>query len=131
MSEQQADDQVTRVPPKGKRGGQWVTIGEESYRIPPLGFMQIQEFSDDVKSLDQIEGSRPSNEQMHTIFRIVHAAMSRNYPDLKVEEVADMIDLGNYTQILIVVLAIAGFEKRSVAPKGETAASTGTASTPL
>jgi len=120
---------VTRVQPKGKRGGQWVTIGDEAYRIPPLGFLQIQEFGEDVASLDKIEGNRPSNEQMQTIFRIVHAAMSRNYPDLTVEEVADMIDLGNYTQILIVVLAISGFEKRSAAPQGETAASTGTAST--
>lgn len=33
-------DTVKRVQPTGKRGGEWVTLGEEAYRIPPLGFRE-------------------------------------------------------------------------------------------
>lgn len=117
-------DTVKRVQPTGKRGGEWVTLGEEAYRIPPLGFRAVQELQDEVQGLASI-GQRPTPEQMGTVSRIVHAAMVRNYPDLTVEEVDDMLDLGNYQEVLGAVLSIAGFKKAGAGP-GEPTASVGT-----
>ncbi len=123
-------DEVVRVEPEGKRGGEWVTMGLESYRVPPLGFRAVQELASEVESLAKM-GRRPTAAQMRTVATIVHSAMARNYPRLGVEEVLDMLDMGNYQQVLGAVLQIAGFEKAG-AGSGEAVTaspSTGTPST--
>lgn len=126
-----AEENTTKVPPTGKRGGVWVPIGEEEYRIPPLGFRSIQDLADDVAGLAEM-GAKPTAAQMQVVARIVHAAMARNYPALSVDDVHDMLDLGNYQRILDAVLAGAGFVQvvaGGVGP-GEAPASIGTASMP-
>lgn len=123
-----ADDAVTRVQPAGKRGGEWVVIGDEAYRIPPLGFRAVQELADDVADLANI-GARPTPAQMGTVARIVQAAMARNYPDITTEQVDDMLDLGNYQAVLGAVLHIGGF-REGRGGQGEAAASIGAGSTP-
>lgn len=123
-------DEVKRVEPQKNRGGEWVRLGDELYRIPPLAFRSVVELQDDVAGLREM-GARPSPEQMNVVARIVHSAMARNYPALTIEEVLDMLDLGNYQEVLSAVLRVAGFKKDSGAAdgSGETVASAGTAST--
>jgi hypothetical protein len=124
-------DEPTKVQPERNRGGRWVTLGGEAYKVPPLSFLAVQELADKVESLRSMDGGRPTASQMQTVCEIVHTAMARNYPSMKVADVAEMIDLGNYAEVLGAVLAIGGFEKRTDAP-GEVmpdAPSTGTPST--
>ncbi len=123
------DDAPTRVQPTGKRGGEWVTLGEEAYRIPPLGFRAVQELADDVASL-QTMGARPTPEQMAVVVRIVHAAIVRNYPDMTAPQVDDMLDIGNYQQVLGAVLSIGGFTKGRAEPGEAPQAPIGAVSTP-
>ena len=35
-------DESKKVPPARNRGGEWVPIGDEFYRIPPLAFRHVQ-----------------------------------------------------------------------------------------
>lgn len=119
------DDVPVRVQPELKRGGRWVTIGDEQYRIPPLAFTAVQELQDEVAGLAQI-GLRPTPAQMGTVAKIVQSAMARNYPSMTVEQVNLMLDLGNYQDVLGAVLAVAGFEKAEGGGSGEARASTGT-----
>ena len=124
-----SDDEqpVLDVPVPGKsRGGAWVRLGDERYRIPPLGFLAIQELEEDIKSLAQM-AKVPNGGQMRVIAGIVHAALVRNYPSTPVEEVIAMLDLGNYQDVLSQVLQITGYKRD--APSGEATASTGPAST--
>lgn len=122
--------EVVRVTPTKNRGGEWVRIGDAEFRIPPLGFMQLADLQDDVEDLRTM-GNKPSREQMLKVAKIVHAAMSRNYPDLAFEEAADMLDIGNYQTVLIRVLGISGFKQADGgAASGEPFASIGAASTP-
>lgn len=98
--------------PAKKRGGRWIVIGEEQLQVPPLAFGQIVTLQDDVESLKALQsGGRPTNEQMSVVNKLVHSALSRNYPDITEDEVAEMIDLGNYSEVLSAVLSIAGFTK--------------------
>ena len=113
-----------RVEPERNRGGQWVAIGDEQYRIPPLAFRAVQELQDEVAALAQM-GVRPTPDQMSTVTRIVHSAMSRNYPSITMAQIDDMLDLGNYQDVLSAVLSIGGFKKAEDEP-GEPQASTGT-----
>ena len=122
-------DAVVRVPVEKNRGGTWVRLGDEEYRIPALGFGAIQELQDDVAGLAKM-GARPTPKQMAAVGLIVHAAMRRNYPSMTLETVGDMLDLGNYQQVLAAVLAIAGFEKAGAGPGEAAASSSGTTPTP-
>lgn len=122
------DDAPQKVQPQGKRGGQWITIGTEQYRIPPLAFSAVQELQDEVIGLASM-GDRPTPDQMGTVAKIVQSAMARNYPAITTEEVNGMLDLGNYQAVLGAVLAVAGFTKEAADVSGEAKASTGAPST--
>lgn len=117
-----------RIPTEKSRGGQWIEFGDEAYRIPPLGFLAIQELGEEIKTLDGIRGM-PTAVQMNTIVDIVHAAIKRNYPSLPREEVVEMLDIGNFSRALGQVLQIAGFtDEKGGAESGE--ALTGAPPTP-
>jgi len=124
-------DDVKRVEPARSRGGKWVRIGDEEYKVPALALLAIQELQAEVPKLASIRGI-PSAEQMGVVFKIIHAALARNYPDLKVKDVEEMIDLSNFQDVLNSVLEVSGFKRvppgEGVAP-GELPASTGTTST--
>jgi hypothetical protein len=121
-------EDVVRVEPEGKRGGEWVTFGLESYRVPPLGFRAVQELAADIESLSKM-GKRPTVAQMRVVASIAHAAMARNYPKLTVDEVLDMLDMGNWQRVLSAVLLISGFEKGGAAPGEAVSPPTGPPST--
>jgi hypothetical protein len=95
-----------RVLPIRNRGGEWVDIGDESYRIPPLGFRKLRELQEKVRSLP-VNGGELSDEHMEAIVDIVHGAMERNY-DIARGQVVDMLDLGNFREVLTAVLRING-----------------------
>lgn len=121
------DPAPVQVPVVKNRGGQWVRFGDEMYRIPPLSFRSLQELAEEVEGLKDMV--RPTAAQMLTIERIVHAALVRNYPDMKLADVSDMMDVGNYEEVLSAALSIAGFTKARAAAPGEAMASTGANST--
>lgn len=117
------DPAPVQVPVVKNRGGSWVRFGDEMYRVPPLSFRSLQELAEEVEGLQGMV--RPTAAQMTTIEKIVHAALVRNYPDLTLLTVADMIDVGNYEEVLSAALSIAGFTRARGATPGETMASTG------
>jgi hypothetical protein len=124
-----ADGTVTRVEPQKKRGGRWIVFGEEEYQVPPLAFRTVIDLQDDVESLRDM-GPKPTAAQMDTVTRIVHAALVRNYPDMTKEAVADMLDVGNFQEVINATLAIGGFKEQAGGPpSGEVMASTGMAPT--
>lgn len=121
------DPAPVQVPVVKNRGGEWVRFGDEMYRVPPLSFRSLQELADEVEGLQNM--TRPTPAQMTTIEKIVHAALVRNYPDMTLTTVSDMMDVGNYEQVLSAALSIAGFTRARGTAPGEMAASTGANST--
>lgn len=114
-------DAPTRIPPERNRGGEWITLGGEQYRIPPIAFRAVQELEEEVRGLAAM-GQRPTPAQMGTVAKIVQSAMARNYPSITVEQVDEMLDLGNYQDVLSAVLSVTGFKKAG-AESGEPMAS--------
>jgi len=107
MSEQ---EKATRIQPTGNRGGVWVTMGAEEYRIPPLGFGALKELQSRMSSIQGMTGL-PNEEQMSVVAEIVVLAMKRNYPDITLEEVLDKLDLGNFRAVFDAVLASSGYRR--------------------
>lgn len=120
-------EQPKKVEPTRNRGGRWVVVGSELYLVPALSLGSVVAMQNEVDSLKAIATSgRPTAEQMDIVVRLVHAAIKRNYPDMAIEEVGDMIDLDNYSDLLSAVLSISGFKREGSSPAGEAGASTGT-----
>lgn len=123
-------DPVTRVPPEKNRGGVWVRFGDEEFKVPALGLLGVQELIEDIPKLQGITGV-PTREQMNMVAVITQKAMRRNYPNLSVDDVSDMLDMSNFADVLNSVMSVSGFVRAqpgSTAP-GETKASTGMSST--
>jgi len=88
----------------------WVLFGIEEYRIPPLAFGALQDLQENIGSLQGMS-TNPTKDQMNVVVDIVHMAVKRNYPDIDINELRDMIDLGNFQAVLEAVLNTSGFKK--------------------
>lgn len=83
-------------------------IGDEEYIIPALSLGQIKRF---LKKIEQMqEGVNQGGvENFDTISQIIHAALSRNYPALTIEDLDEMLDMSNLMTIFNAVLGASGF----------------------
>jgi hypothetical protein len=106
-----------KVEPTKNRGGEWVTFGDEQYRVPALGFGALRELQENIKKLAIVPGGAPSMEQMDIVVGIVHSALRRNYPDMARGDVEDMLDIENYQRVLEAVLKMSLTRKEK--PEGE------------
>lgn len=107
---------VERKLPTNKRGGRWIVLGAEEYQIPPLSFRSIQELKDDVEMLSSVVGV-PTPEQRAAVARIIHASIARNYPELTLDNVEDMLDIGNMQTVLEAVMNVSGMTAKA-SPEG-------------
>lgn len=101
-----------RVEPEKDRGGTWIAIGVQEYKVPPLAFGAIRELQERIAGMADLQrGGVPTAEQMATVIDVVAAAIRRNYPALTAADLNEMIDLGNYEAVLAAVLGGSGFTR--------------------
>jgi len=103
----------TRHQPAVDRGGEWVVLSGEEYKIPPLNFRSLRELQGKISSLNT-GGGLPTAAQMTTVIEVVHAALKRNYPDITVEAIEDIVDVGNMMQVFTAVLQVSGMQRAAV-----------------
>jgi len=84
-----------------------IKLAGKDYNIPPLSFRQLRVLRKEMSMLDGIIGM-PDDKQMGAVVTIVHAALSRNYPDITNDQVFDMIDLGNLKPTIHAIMGISG-----------------------
>lgn len=105
-------NEVNRIPPVNSKGGIWVVLGGSEYQIPPLNFGAIQALQDKMKTIQGMSGV-PTPEQMRVVAEVVQMAMKRNYPEITVDEIVDVLDLGNFRQVFDALLGMSGYTKGS------------------
>lgn len=107
-----------------------VTLGRDTYTIPPLNFRMLQDLSGQIAIVNK-GGSFVSDTATRDAFiDVIYASVYRNYPDVSREQIIDSLDVSNAQQAMLALLGVSGFEKKAKAngegaPLGE---STGTAS---
>lgn len=94
--------------------GVTVNMGGKDWIVPALSFKQLRELLPKIQSLDQNDKDSMVDEK-HTMIvtELVKAALSRNYPDVTIEDVENMLDIRNSS---ILMLAIMG-KGNAVAPQ--------------
>lgn len=95
-----------------------VNLGGREFIAPPLNFRALRKIQPKLADLTAL-GAVPTPEQLQTVVEIVHLALVRNYPELAIDELDDLLDLGNIPDVLAAIMAASGLEK--TVPGEETA----------
>lgn len=94
--------------------GKTIRMGGKDWIVPPLNFRALKRFQKEIGSLNLAELA-----QSEKVEEIVLAALNRNYPDLTLDELQDMLDMGNVIEVTMAVMGVSGLEARK---PGEAAA---------
>jgi len=117
MDASEVSTMPARRTPQVDRGGTWVMIGETEFKVPPLNFRALREHMDSINRLSNLRnGASPGPQDFASISAVVHAALARNYPQITLDEVEDMLDIGNMTEVLNAVMAMSGLVRREGEP---------------
>lgn len=103
--------------PGPDKGGAWVSMGDKEYKVAPLNFKALRELAPMIGTLRDVrDGELPNPEQMDTLAKLAHAALRRNYPSITEDDVADLLDFGNFTNVLKAVMGVPSIKEK---PPGE------------
>jgi hypothetical protein len=92
--------------------GELVELGGKEFVVPALSLRQIRELAPKLDQLDSDAAGLPSVDQISIVVDVLHAALSRNYPELTKEDLVDLIDLGNMSALIKAAMRTSGLEKK-------------------
>lgn len=75
------------------------------YIVPPLNLGQVKRL---LPMIDKMQTEPNPIEKLTSSVSVIHAALSRNYPEMKIEEVEEIVDLGNLKSYLDAVMGGSG-----------------------
>lgn len=94
------------APVPGKIPGTELNLGGRVLVLAPLNLDQVQAFDEKISGLG---GDVPLRDAINAAVPIIHASLSRNYPDMTVDDVRGLLDVGNFRQALEAVVASSGY----------------------
>lgn len=92
-----------------------VTVDRGEIIVPALNIRQVKALTPDIKKMDAEEDA---NKKFTLQVKIIREALRRNYPEIEVEEVEDLVDMNNVERV---VMAIMGQNKGEVVRVAERA----------
>lgn len=89
-----------------------VVMGGKEWIVPPLTLKQLRRLSKNMATISAL-GSAPaptalSDEVIDSVLEVVHSALSRNYPELTLEDLGDMVDMRNMVRVMNAVMGVSG-----------------------
>lgn len=107
-----------------KYQGKSVKIGDKDYVLPSLSVKQAKALWPQILDLDKIGGSveevkAAMPQKFDDMLKIIHAAMSRNYPDVTIEQLEEDVSIHQVKQLLLIVSGQSGFEPGETKPEAE------------
>jgi hypothetical protein len=82
-------------------------MGGREWTVPPLTLGQLRHLMPKIRQLSDI-GPQMGEPQIDVLVEIVAAALQRNYPDMTIQMVENLLDLGNAAPVLQAVLTGSG-----------------------
>lgn len=100
--------------------GARIRLRGREFTIPPLTLAAIKRLTlnGSIAAINAASASGAmSVEQIDAALALVYEAMRPNYPDITVDEIADLVDMGNMKPVVQAVMAQSGFvEGEAAAP---------------
>lgn len=97
--------------------------------LPPLSLGALQRLQGKLEAFGKIENPL-APEALATVIEATHAALKRNYPDITIPEVAELIDVSNMHLAISSVLDVAGIRRKEAAEEKKRLAQPPAAETP-
>lgn len=95
-----------------------VLMGGREWTIPPLTLGQLRHLMPKIRQLSEI-GPQMAEPQIDVLVEIVAAALQRNYPDISIQMVENLLDLSNAAPVLHAVLTGSGLRPGGGLSSGE------------
>ena len=86
-------------------------LGGTVYVVPPLSMGDLEVMQDKLAAFENFSLNAASAK---VILEVAHRALKRNYPEIKVEELAELVDLGNAMELFQAVMDISGLRRREI-----------------
>lgn len=102
------------APVPGKIPGTALNLGGHDLVLAPLTLDQIQALTAQIEKLGAVANMA---DLVATALPVIHASLMRNYPDMTLEDVRALVDVGNIRKASQAVIGVSGFE---FAEPGET-----------
>jgi hypothetical protein len=96
--------------------GERVRLGEQEYVIPSLSVKQAKELWPDILQINQGLTVETLPQKYELIIKVLHAAFTRNYPNITVDQLNDLVDLGNIKKLQLIVMGQSGFKVPGTEP---------------
>jgi hypothetical protein len=106
---------------KPKYDGELVRIGDRDFVVPALSVKQARNLWPEILEMDQGITKVNLPDKQSKMIEIIHAAISRNYPNITKDEIEDLIDLRSIRKLMMVVM---GNSELPMVPPVEPAAET-------
>jgi hypothetical protein len=88
-----------------------ISMGGKDWTVPPLTLGQLRRLTPKLRLMSTIEERGLTDEHIDTTSEIVATALKRNYPEVTVGEVLELLDMGNFQTVLQAVLAGSGLKR--------------------
>jgi hypothetical protein len=95
-----------------KYDGERIKLGDREFVIPCLTVKQAKRMWTQITELDKGITEQNLPEKYSSAVEVIHAALSRNYPDLKVDELEELLDVRNLRAAMLAVMGRSGLKPR-------------------
>lgn len=85
-----------------------LNLGGTDYIVPPLSLGALEELQERIQAFDGTLAAAG------TVVDCAHRALRRNYPDLTRDQVADMIDVGDFQDVMEAVMDVGGLKRKEL-----------------
>lgn len=109
---------MTEANSKPKFAGMRIVLGEREFILPSLSTAQARERWEDLQLLDEPGDKANSKQRIQKAVEIIHLALTRNYPDLKFEEVDSLVGLADAIPLVSMLSQTSGLGGPGGQPAG-------------
>lgn len=93
--------------------GEEVVIRGKTYIVPGLSFGQLEQHEKLLTRMSSMKNKSALTPQiMNDIATVIHLSLSRNYPEMSIKEVKDIVDTRNAARLVQTVMGVSGLEQQ-------------------
>lgn len=97
-------------------------IGGTTYIVPPLALGALEMLLPKINAFNTTDGGGLNLDDVRVVVDAAHAAISRNYPDVTREQLAQDIGLENMYDVMQAVMDVSGLRRKQMEKEKEKAA---------
>jgi len=92
-----------------------VTLGGTRYTVPPLSLKQVRLLTPILESFRTVTVDNFDANSLDALMTVIHAALSRNYPNISRDDLEELVDMGNAGALMAAVLGASGLSGNALA----------------